>query len=248
MKTSKFLVLQLVAFCTLIWLVYASVRANELENTYVYLPIIVKPALPSGGVINGDFEAGRTAWAEYSSNGYQLILPSDQLAGLPLHSGSWAAWLGGDYYEDSMLSQVFTVPANAQVLRYWLWIASSDYCNVDYDIAGVFLNGDVVDAFYLCSPMNTGGWAYRTVNVTGYAGQPVTLDIAAFTDGLFNSNLFIDDVFTHSTLIVPQGESTGMAQVGNSEIKPDLLQAAPVTSIAFGERRSMVEHFLLEDK
>ena len=248
MKISKFLVLQIVAFCTLIWLVYASVQANELESTYIYLPILLKPAPPSGGVINGDFEAGRTAWGEYSSNGYQLILPSNQLSGLPPHSGSWAVWLGGDYYEDSILSQLFTVPADAQVLRYWLWIASSDYCNVDYDIAGVFLNNDVVDAFYLCEPMNTGGWTYRTINVTGYVGQPVTLEIAAFTDGSFNSNLFIDDVFTRSTLAVSQGESAGVALMGDPKTKPDSLQAAPVISDAFDERRATVERFLLESR
>jgi hypothetical protein len=148
--------------------------------------------LPSGGVVNGDFENGRTAWLEYSSNGYPLILSAADLL-VPPHSGSWAAWLGGADNEDSVLWQVVTIPQGNPTMNYWLWIASADVCG--YDVAGVAVNlSDVVDAFWLCYANNSNGWVARTVDLSSYSGQAVELDIVAFTDDTLNSNLFVDDV------------------------------------------------------
>ena len=146
---------------------------------------------PEPQICNGDFEQGKTCWLEESSNGYDLIT-NDFEGYLSPHSGSWAAWLGGDYNEASLIYQQIMVPTTNPNLTYWLWIASVDYCG--YDVAGVVINEDAVDAYWLCEDENTGGWVQRVVNLSAYAGQSVTLYFLADTDGSLNSSLFIDDV------------------------------------------------------
>ena len=169
-------------------LVVGSNTSRASEELFVYLPLLTKPP----AIINGDFESGPVAWGQYSSNGWALIVQSDELL-VPPHGGSWAVWLGGDDNEDSIVWQVVAVPTTNSLLRYWIWIASGDNCG--YDMAGVVVNMDaVVDAYWLCDANNTGGWIERVIDLGAYAGQTVELDFAAFTDDSINSNLFIDDV------------------------------------------------------
>ena len=49
-----------------------------------------------------------------------------------------------------------------------------------------------VEVYDLCS--DTGGWVKRVVNLSSYAGQSVTIQIRAESDGSLISNLFIDHV------------------------------------------------------
>jgi hypothetical protein len=170
-------------------------ETNGTSGEFVYIPIILKPP----PIVNGDFEAGPFGWGRYSSNGWPLIVDSNLLPVSP-HSGFWAVWMGGDFNEDAVLWQVVKIPADEPTLKFWLWIASQDVCG--YDVAGVAIDLDeVVDAFWLCSGNNTGGWIRRTVDLSAYAGQTVELDFVAFTDDILNSNLFIDDVSLGNTLM-----------------------------------------------
>jgi hypothetical protein len=126
-----------------------------------------------------------------STNGFDLVT-NDFEGVINAHSGSWGAWLGGDYYETSAIYQQITVPTGSPRLSYWYWIGSSDICG--YDVGGVAINEDAVDGYWLCASTSTGGWVQRTIDLSAYAGQSVTLYFLADTDGTFNSNLFIDDV------------------------------------------------------
>lgn len=156
-------------------------------------PTPIPTSTPFYGLINGDFEMGPTGWYQYSSNNFPLILHSDDLP-VPPRSGVWASWLGGWPNEASIIFQEIAVPTTQPTLYYWHWIASQDICGPDYDIGGVLIDEEAVDAFYLCQATNTNGWVRRTIDLSPYAGQHVTLYIAAFTDATLNSNLFIDDV------------------------------------------------------
>lgn len=167
------------------------------EMSIYYFPIILKnypplPALPS--LANGDFEAGRDgSWTEYSKNGWDLIV-NDFPTPVTPHSGDWAAWLGGAYHEVAELSQQVSIPAGATSLSltYWYWIGSQDVCG--YDHGWFEVNGTKLKNYDLCSSRNTGGWVKETVNFGSYAGQTVTIKFHVDTDGVFNSNFFLDDV------------------------------------------------------
>lgn len=165
-------------------------------NGTIYIPYVAVPSV----IFNGDFERGPVGWGQYSANGWPLILDTSVLPVSP-HSGFSAVWMGGDYDEEAALWQVVKMPAGGPRLKFWLWIASEDVCG--YDVAGVAINLDeVVDAFWLCSDNNTGGWIERTVDLSGYAGQTIELDFVAFTDDILNSNLFIDDVSIGKVVVV----------------------------------------------
>jgi len=149
------------------------------------------------GVCNGGFEQGGTCWTQFSTHGWTLIVNSGFPGGITPRTGSWAAWLGGDYNDISYVQQQVTVPVGSSYLAYYHWIASSDVCG--WDFGGVMVNGNVVNVYDLCSTTNTGGWVKHVVNLAAYAGQTVTLQIRAETDGSANSNLFVDDVAFQAT-------------------------------------------------
>jgi hypothetical protein len=166
----------------------------------VYLPVILKnygitcPAIP-----NGDFEAGDNGdWTTFSSNGWDVILDSNQLLVAPL-SGNWSAWLGGDYDETSYVEQSVAVSVTCPYLNYWIWIDSEETsCGQDY--GRVKVNGTMVDSFDLCTGTTTSDWVKRSVNLSAYSGSTVTLQFYAYCNSALNSNLFLDDVSFSSSI------------------------------------------------
>lgn len=154
------------------------------------------PTPPPCGIGNCDFEQGATIWTEYSQKGWPLIMHADDLPILP-HSGSWAAWLGGDDDEIAYLQQSVFVPADRPYLGYWHWIESEDLCG--YDFAYVRINDNTVHQYDLCSSNNTNGWVLHVVSLSAYTGQTVQLQVRVETDSSRISNLFLDDFAFQST-------------------------------------------------
>ncbi len=168
----------------------------------IFLPVAmvipyVPPTLP---LLNGNFEAGPANWTQSSSHNWPMIVNSDQVEGLPTHSGIWIAWLGGDDDETSTIEQTVTVPPDRPFLTYYHGIASEDACG--YDFGRVLVDGAVVEQYTLCRNNNTPDWAYRVVDLSAYAGRTVALQFRATTDGSLNSNLLIDDVAFNSATTV----------------------------------------------
>jgi subtilisin family serine protease len=149
-------------------------------------------------IANGNFENGAKYWAEYSSNGWQLIT-TDLL--VPAHSGSYAAWMGGDINEVSRLTQSNVNLIGARYLHYWYWIGSEDYCG--YDFAKVIVNSATVKTYQLCTSTKTNGWAHDVIDLAAYAGTMVTLQFQATTDFAYNSNFFLDDVMITNSSTTP---------------------------------------------
>jgi len=202
--------------------VYAtfSGETNLSLNAPAYMPMIVfqQPA-PQSPLLNGDFEQGAAVWAEESTHGWPIILQTDELpGGLLPHSGNWAAWLGGDNDELSLIRQTVTVPPAQPFLTYFHWIASEDVCN--YDFARVLVNGAPVEEYTLCYSNSTGGWVGRSVNLAAYAGQAVALEMLVQTDGSGNSNLFVDDVAFSGAGRAGGPPPTGGAVAGAAAARP----------------------------
>ncbi|GAB4502478.1 MAG: hypothetical protein Fur0035_20300 [Anaerolineales bacterium] len=190
----------------------------------LFLPFISKPAPPVvASLTNGSFESGSgVGWAEYSTHGWPIVINSG-FPGVTPHSGSWAAWLGGEASDISYIQQQITVSASTPYLSYYHWIASADSCG--YDFAYVLINGVVVDYYNLCSSANTGGWVKHSINLSAYAEQSVILQIRAETDASNNSNLFVDDVAFAASAAAPAleginlpGELDPLASLSKPEI------------------------------
>jgi len=176
------------------------VRAYNSSGYSSYSNVDSDTTTSTPTICNWNFEQGHTCWTESSTHGWELIVISFP-SGVTPHSGSWAAWLGGDYDDTSSIHQQVAIPAGSPNLVYWHWIASADVCGFDY--GRVVVNGTVVDVVNLCGSANTGGWVQHVVNLNAYAGQSVSLQIEAHTDASFNSNLFVDDVsFQASPLLI----------------------------------------------
>ncbi len=196
------------------------------ETHTAFLPMIidvpyVPPAMP---LLNGDFEQGVTGWTEASAKGWPIIVNSDEVEGLPTHSGIWSAWLGGDDDEISYIVQEVTVPSNQPYLAYYYLIDSGDLCG--FDFGGVLVNDTVVEQYDLCGDSSMTSFGRRVVNLTAYAGQTVMLQIRAETDGSAVSNLLIDDVsFASSATAVAGAPAT--AASGLFKTAPALGQRAP---------------------
>lgn len=199
---------------------------NFVSTNFVYLPAVMKPAPPPpppNPIVNPSFESGPTGWTQFSSHGWQVIINSGFPGGVAPRSGTWAAWLGGDYDDISYVQQQVTVPAGAPYLAYWHWIASQDVCG--YDFARVRINGANVHSYNLCSSANTNGWVKKVVNLGAYANQSVTLQVRVETDGSLNSNLFLDDFAFQATAAASDEpmillEGLGETAVPRSAIAP----------------------------
>jgi hypothetical protein len=168
-----------------------SMLASPFVDYQLYLPIVLKP--PQGTILfpNGDFEQGPVIWSQYSSSGWPLIT-TVFIPGVSPYDGTWAAWLGGSLGEISYIVQQILVPHGYPYMSYWYWIDSEDECG--NDVGQVFVNGDLVDAYSLCYPNNTGGWVNRVVDLYAYTGNSVSITIMAVCDDSYISNLFIDHV------------------------------------------------------
>ncbi len=224
---------------------YWQVRAvNASGTTYAdggtWWTFTTAASSPGKGIINGNFEGGATGWTEYSSQGWPIIVSSSDLSISP-HSGSYAAWLGGDEDEINYLQQQVTITSGAPYLVYWHWIASDDICG--YDFARVLINDLEVDIYNLCDTNDTGGWVTHSVNLIDYAGQSVTLQIRAETDSSLNSNLFIDDVSLQSS-----ASALGPIQGITPNLEASTTQGK-IGIMAQGEKpQSMVEKRLLKPR
>lgn len=160
---------------------------------------------PENVILNGDFESGSTSWTEYSTHGWDIIMLSSEVEGLYAHSGSWVAYLAGGDSETSYISQPVTIPSTMSYLHYWYWIDSDDACNYDFFIVQV--GSATVRTQTLCYDKNTYGWVHSSINLSSYAGIPLTLKFLAITDDSLPSLIFLDDIYLSNTASVSANQN-----------------------------------------
>ena len=112
-----------------------------------------------------------------------------------VRGGSWSAWLGGYNSADEQLAQTVTIPSGGATLR-WAWQLSSseaagtrayDSLHVRVHDSGGALLGTVL------SRSNTSArdtWLAESANLGQWAGQTVSLRLAATTDASYASSFF----------------------------------------------------------
>lgn len=184
--------------------------APETFTNKLFLPIVNKfSPINENAIINGDFESGNTAWTEYSSNDFVIIMKS-YLAELEAHSGEWIAWLGGWYDEDSSISQTVTVPMDMSYLHYWYFINSEDTCGNAY--FWIKVNNAIVTTKQLCTTQNTNNWVEGVADLSNYAGKTITLKFDVSTGSDFYSNLFLDDIYFSNSAIYALSGTIGENQ------------------------------------
>ncbi|MGW3010097.1 M28 family peptidase [Streptomyces sp. NPDC001219] len=136
---------------------------------------------------NGGFESGTTPWTgDTGAIGAH--------AGQSAHSGSRFAWLGG--YGSSAsdtLSQTVTVPEGCgkATLSYWLHIDTDENGRVAYDTFKVKVGNTTLTT--LSNTDAAGGYTQRSVDLSPYIGQRITLTFTATEDSSLQTSFVVDD-------------------------------------------------------
>jgi subtilase family serine protease len=144
------------------------------------------PPACSGQLIkNPGLESGNTSWSATAG----VINTNSQYA----HAGRGYAWLDGygTTHVDT-LSQAVTIPAGCHAtLSYYLWISSSDTGTVAHDTLAVAAGATTVQSF---SNLNRGsGYVLRTVDLSSFAGQTITLKWTGSENSSIATSFFVDD-------------------------------------------------------
>uniref|UniRef100_UPI000562BD9D putative Ig domain-containing protein n=1 Tax=Kitasatospora azatica TaxID=58347 RepID=UPI000562BD9D len=108
-------------------------------------------------------------------------------------AGSWKAWMDGygSSHTDS-LAQTVTIPTGCKAtLSYWLHIDTAETGSTAYDKLTVTANGTTVASY---SNVNAAtGYAQHTVDLSGYAGQSVTVKFTGTEDSSLQTSFVLDD-------------------------------------------------------
>ena len=134
---------------------------------------------------NPGFESGSTGWTATSG-----VINTD---GAHAHAGSGYSWLDGyGTTHTDTLSQTVTVPAGCKAtLTYYLSISTSETTTTTaYDKLSVSINGTSNQTF---SNLNKGAYAQRTLDLSSYAGQSVTIKWTGTEDSSLATSFFVDD-------------------------------------------------------
>jgi len=145
---------------------------------------------PAQVIANPGFESGTAApWT--ASSGVV-----DNSASQAAHSGSWKAWLNGygSAHTDS-LSQSVTLPAGCSTasLSFWLHVDTAETTtSTAYDKLTAKI-GSTTLATYSNLDAKTG-YVQKTLDVSGFAGQTVTLAFSGVEDASLQTSFVLDDV------------------------------------------------------
>ncbi|MBM9507110.1 putative Ig domain-containing protein [Actinacidiphila acididurans] len=118
----------------------------------------------------------------------------DNSTGEPAHSGSWKAWLNGyGTTHTDTLSQTVTVPAGCSAtFTFYLHVDTAETTtSTQYDKLTVAAGSTTLATY---SNLNAAsGYVQKSINLSSYAGQSVTLKFTGTEDSSLQTSFVIDD-------------------------------------------------------
>jgi Zn-dependent metalloprotease len=175
----------------------------------------------SGGNLLGNpgFESGDTLWSDTPG-----VMGQNGTWGQPARSGTWSAWLGGHQtdavtpeYFDS-ISQVVAIPASSSAtLSYYLHVDTDETTTTDlFDTLTVRAGSKALQVLSNLNAAN--GYQLRTVDLSPYAGQTISLSFSSVEDALLSTSFVLDDlsVTTSASAIAPVAPTAVTAVAGNA--------------------------------
>ena len=141
-------------------------------------------------ITNPGFESGSAGWSATAG-----VIGQYGSSGEPTHSGTWDAWLDGyGTTHTDTLSQSITIPSgcSSYTLSFWLHIDTSETTTTTaYDKLTVTLGSSTLATY---SNLNkASGYVQHSFNVSGFAGQTVTLTFKGVEDSSLQTSFVIDD-------------------------------------------------------
>ena len=136
--------------------------------------------------VNPGFESGATGWTATAG-----VINTD---GAHPHNGAGYAWLDGyGTTHTDTLAQSVTIPAGCHAtLSYYLWITTAETTTTTaYDTLTVTAGTTTKQSF---SNLNkSSGYLVRTVDVSAFAGQTVSIKWTGKEDSSLATSFFVDD-------------------------------------------------------
>jgi Zn-dependent metalloprotease len=177
----------------------------------------ITPPPPSGSNLlsNPGFESGNTLWAATSA-----VIGQNGAWGQPPRSGTWNAWMGGygTAHTDS-ISQLVTLPAGSSAtLSYYLHIDTTEEPGIAaYDTMTVRAGAATLQAVSNLDAAN--GYQLRTVSLSAFSGQTISLSFSAAEDGWAQTSFVVDDtsVTTSTSSGVPGAPTAVSATAGDGQ-------------------------------
>jgi Zn-dependent metalloprotease len=145
---------------------------------------------PGQKIANPGFESGSANWSATAG-----VIGQWGSSGEPTHSGTWDAWLDGyGTTHTDTVSQSVTIPSGCTTytLSFWLHIDTSETTTtIQYDTLTVKLGSSTLATY---SNLNhASGYSQKSFNVSGFAGQTVTLLFTGHEDISLQTSFVIDD-------------------------------------------------------
>jgi Zn-dependent metalloprotease len=136
---------------------------------------------------NPGFESGNTGWTTSSG----VI---DSSSSEPAHAGSWKAWLDGygSTHTDT-LAQSVTIGAGCHAtLSFWLHIDTAETTTTTaYDTLTVKAGSTTLVT--LSNLNKASGYSQRSYDLSGFAGQTVTITFTGTEDSSLQTSFVVDD-------------------------------------------------------
>jgi len=160
-------------------------------HTTAFTLTVTAPSSCASGqkIANPGFESGATGWSATTG------VIGQNAPYEPAHAGTWDAWLDGyGRAHSDTLSQAITIPGGCSTytLSFWLHVDSSETTTtVAYDKLTVALGSTTLATY---SNLNkASGYVQRSLDVSSFAGQTVTLSFKGVEDSSLQTSFAIDD-------------------------------------------------------
>ncbi len=141
-------------------------------------------------ITNPGFESGSTGWSATAG-----VIGQYGSSGEPTHSGTWDAWLDGyGTSHTDTLSQSITIPSGCSNVHAVV-LAAHRHGREDDDDGVRQAHGDARhDDLATYSNLNkASGYVQHSFNVSGFAGQTVTLTFKGVEDSSLQTSFVVDD-------------------------------------------------------
>ncbi|MHC3468793.1 M1 family metallopeptidase [Streptomyces sp. 7R007] len=168
----------------------AAVSLLPVTRASAAAPSAADACTPTQAVVNGGFESGTSPWTQSSAG----VITSR--TGQTAHGGGSYAWLDGvGTTHTDTLSQSVSVPSGCAraTLSFWLHIDTAETTSsTAYDKLTAKI-GSTTLATYSNLDENTG-YVRKTLDVSAYTGQTVTLAFTGTEDSSLQTSFVLDDI------------------------------------------------------
>ena len=176
---------------------------------------VASPPPPGSNLLsNPGFESGDTHWSSTAD-----VIAQWGGSGQPARTGTWTAWLGGlgSAHADS-ISQVVSIPASSSAtLSYYAHVDTFETGTTAYDTMTVRVGSTALQT--MSNVDAADGYVLKTVNLSAYAGQTVSLSFSGAEDESAATSFVIDDLSltTPSVAVAPGAPTAVTGTPGNTQ-------------------------------